>query len=81
MQGSERSGGDRVLGVSSLEAHADWGAGYSAPEPQDPDSPPTARPSGPGLREQHSAAHWRPEALTPTLPLTPAGAYPRQMCT
>ena len=58
----------RGLGGSSVEAPADWGAGYSAPEPEDPESHPHSRPSGPGVRKQHSAARWRPDALTPTPP-------------
>ena len=67
----------RGLGGSSVEAPADWGAGCSAPEPEDPASPPASRPSAPSLREQHSATRWRPEALTPTPPLTPADVHLR----
>ena len=60
-----------ALGGSSVEAAADGGAGCSAPEPEDPETPPVSRPPGPGPSEQHSATRWRPDALTPTPPLTP----------
>ena len=60
----------RGVGGSSIKAPADGGAGCSAPEPEDPVSPPASRPSARSLRVQHSATHWRPEALTPTGPLT-----------
>ena len=68
----------RGVGGSSVKAPADGGMGCSAPAPEDPASPPKSRPSAGRLREQHSAAHWRPEALTPTLPLTPQVHLPRR---
>ena len=70
-QGSEQSGRDPEAWGIFCGGHADWGAECSAPEPDDPASVPTSRLSAPSLREQHSTAHWRPEVLTPTPPLTP----------
>ena len=75
LRGQRRGGRQRLWppagGAVLLPETRRWWAGCSAPAPEDPETPPISHPSGPGLREQHSATRWRPDALMPTPPLTP----------
>ena len=81
MQGSERSRGDPGALGFFCGGPSRLGGGMLSPRARGPSVPTGIPPSGPGIREQHSAARWSPEALTLTPTLTPTGATPRQMCT
>ena len=78
MQGSERIGGYPGAWELFCGGPCRLGGRMLSPRARGPRDPTRIRPIRGGLKEQHCAAHWRPEVLMPTPPLIPQVHLPHK---